>query len=254
MSKNKVNDTFLASCCLFANKYQYNSNNKLVLVEGAQDYKLFTRVGSNENVKYMDIDHFRNDYIRGYFSPNDIGSKKNILYIMGNWRIDGHLFKKVSELNLYAIVDRDYDDEFPMGKYDRVFSSDAHDLETMLLKTDENLNEKIALMFNSKEIFDTAKFMVYQIAIIKKCLKKSNINIYYKKIRSADINKFFESDAIDVKKYVNYLVNSNESNNKIKSSLNKKSIYAALVKLLKKDIDSNGVLRVKKDGFIILHQ
>ena len=249
MAKNKLNNIFMPTCCFQSNKNQYVSDNKLVLVEGSQDYRLFKRVGTKGNVKFLDIDRFVNDYIRGYFNSNDNSHKKRILHVMSNWRIDGRLFKHVNDLNMYAVVDRDYDDEFPVGKYDRVFSSDAHDLETMLLKTDDELNEKIISLLSSNELLNVAKYMVYQIAIIKKCLHGSNIKVNYNKIKSSDVALFFDDIKLNVKKYVNYLVNNCSSASNFKSSLNKSAIHSALLKGLKKEVDNDGNLRIKITDF-----
>ena len=91
--------------------------------------------------------------------------------------------------------------------------------------------------------------MVYQIAIIKKCLHGSNIKVNYNKIKSSDVALFFEDIKLNVKKYVNYLVNNCSSASNFKSSLNKSAIHSALLKGLKKEVDNDGNLRIKITDF-----
>lgn len=66
----------------------------------------------------------------------------------------------------YGLVDKDFDDSV---KHEKLFYTDTHDLETLLLSNDNILIYRIFKKHFDHDI-DNAKYMAYQIGVIKKTL------------------------------------------------------------------------------------
>ena len=76
---------------------------------------------------------------------------------------------KMEKWPLYGIIDLDFNDEEQYEKYKKLFVTETHDLETMLLATDENVLSKLNCDFTEDQI-KKAFFMAYQMAFIRKNL------------------------------------------------------------------------------------
>ncbi len=239
MEENKFRNIFLANIFTYASKTDFIDGDKLILLEGETDYKFFKKLNNEQNSKFLALDHFLNrvNVFKGEKPVGDTGNKRKIISLVTNSLFDIELSQCIKKLNLHAIVDKDFDDEY-MG-LNRILSSSNHDLETLILNSDNALLSKIENMCNDRETMNHALYMAYQLSQAKYGLFLSDRWTQYRKIYIDDIERFFDGNILNIKKYINYLVNQykpevkNLKNKKNKMTLDKTKLYSRLIDTLK---------------------
>ena len=133
-----------------------------VYVEGRTDFNFFEK-------RFKDLKF-------EYKLPNtDFSNKDNKKWIID--RLTKNRFKSIT--NEFGVVDKDFTDSGDVKYYGlNVFLYDTHDLETLLLSTDNELFGKLRFVANHGQIsqkeIDRAKYVAYQIGIIKSALPDNN--------------------------------------------------------------------------------
>ena len=216
---------------------------KFVLVEGYLDKDFYQKLlPSYTNNRLIVI----NDIINTYLALKSnlqkrYDNKVEILKIVIKTN-----FQYLNSNNIYGIVDRDFDEDYPTIRNDRVLSDTTHDLETMLISTEFNVLKTIFNFDENK--FNTSMFMAYQIGTIKNCISKyistsppHSINNFI------DMKMFFDNDKLNIKNFVNY-INNNAKNT---DNSNKKLKYNELIDRLKKQkiIDNNSETKIDYNKF-----
>ena len=148
----------------FKQDYYNLKNSKFFIVEGKLDKVFFEKIfdKSNNLIAVEDLSKSASAFKRNYkISNSKIEIKKLVIFTN---------LPFLEKNNVYGIVDKDFDEEFPTRLNSRVFSNNTHDLETMLVASDSKLLATI-FPFDAKRI-SKAMFMAYQIAIVKEFISK----------------------------------------------------------------------------------
>ncbi len=156
---------------------------------------------------------------------------------------------------IYGLVDRDYDDEMLNFRLPRLFISDTHDIETLILSTDKKILERIRGLHISEEATRLSLYLAGQLVYYRQALyrlsdKKQEIDI--RNITSSngtiDFSAFVENDHIVPKKLIKLLY-ENQGNRLSNEKLN--GIVRNLLgdRQLKKHLDRNGDWKHQKDSF-----
>lgn len=197
-----------------------------ILLEGKTDYKFF----KNEN-----FNKFNNN---NYYIPletitefiNEKNNKRNPTPIVKKLIVNilkaKLLCKSFQNNPLFAIVDRDFDDEYSSASVatQGILSNDTHDLETLMLSTDSDVVKKLPLKNLTDENYVKALYMAYQIGCVKKSITNSSIFLTFN--TPHDFKAYFNKEKLNVEKYINYLktksgqkVNVEQIINQLKKSI-----------------------------------
>ncbi|MBR0191274.1 MAG: hypothetical protein IJQ31_04325 [Thermoguttaceae bacterium] len=148
---------------------------------------------------------------------------------------------------LYGIIDLDFNDEVQYEKFKKLFVTETHDLETMILATDENVLSKVNCDFTEDQI-KKAFFMAYQMAFIRKNLP-DDLPHTLEKIQNqsgeVDFPSFFDGLKMNLSKLITLLA-------KDSSGINPKTFPNLLQKKeYKKYFTEEGIWNQDYDSFDI---
>ena len=163
--------------------------------------------------------------------------------------------KGCGQWDIFGLVDRDYDDETLNFRLPRLFVTDTHDIETLILSTDERILSRINGLHISEEATRLSLYLAGQLAYYRQALyklsgKKQEIDI--RNITSSngtiDFSAFVENDNIVPKKLIKLLY-ENQGNRLSNEKLN--GLVRSLLsdRQLKKHLDRNGEWKHQKDSF-----
>lgn len=211
----------------------FNKSLNYILVEGKSDYDFFRNQKLknilNDNNYYISIDAIKNFTKEKNQQNNESNPfNKELIINIIKAKMLCDFFKNNS---LYAIVDRDFDDEYPNSSIitQNILSNDSHDLETLMLSTDGNIAKNLAITNLNDDFFNRALYMAYQIGCVKYAISNNKEFLNFQ--ISHNFNQYFKNEKLNIEKYVVYLSIQNK---------NKTNIFQQITKLLKKDnkIDS----------------
>ena len=152
-----------------------NKERKLLVVEGSTDEKFVDKVKCDNVDCISAIKVFRsNDLFRTAAPAPAINCKNAIVtLIRGISHYPSpfiHYPEDVDKWDIYGLVDLDCD-ELAGGKpTSRLFVTDTHDLETLLLSTDSNVLKNISSCKILEEDITRALFMANQLAFVRELL------------------------------------------------------------------------------------
>ena len=217
-------------------KEYYGRNINFVLVEGKNDYDFF--LDTEFRKKYKNKNHYINiEEIRGFLKEKE-GSRNNKKIIKKTIEASP-LLRNLKSNKIYGIIDRDFEEEYPIlnsRTANSLFSNDTHDLETLILSTDEKITSRIQQKFKigdlNKDLYNKALYMAYQIGCVKFCIWESSTYLEYNK-NPHKFDEYFENNELNIKNYIDYLL----SFYKNKSIIDYKSIVKQLKKKGKIGID-----------------
>lgn len=242
---------------------QFKEDVKFLVVEGKRDKEFFEHLIINKNndsiinisqiletwdtIKQRSKIFVNNEtYITNKKKPN------NKIVILQTFNV----FNNISlEKNcLYAVVDKDFDNEYPSSPLHRVYSDNVHDLECTLLNSDNTLIGKIV---KNEDKLPIINFMVYQLGLVKECIATS---VESKNRPSISIDnylnyqEFYDNEVLNVSKFIEFIntrsrqefdkKTNNENRSKLKY-LDKNEIIATLKK--RKKLDNSGEWKIKKE-------
>lgn len=197
-----------------------------ILVEGKNDYDFFKNEKFdkfNNNNYYIPIECLTN-FINGNDSEEEPKpmAKQLIVKILKAKL----LCKSFYDSPLFAIVDRDFDDEYPNLSVTTqdILSNDTHDLETLMISTDNDVFKKLPIDNLSLSSFTKALYMAYQIGCVKQVISNSHFYLDYN--TTHDFNCYFGNAELDIQKYINFL---GSNSNKASSNINQ------IIKQLRKE-------------------
>ena len=235
----------------------YTSNKrKLLIVEGATDYEFIKHI-QNDCVDCIVAAKVFNSNNQFRTWPGESINCKNAIVkiITGISHYPSPFIKyadDVDKWDLYGMVDSDCEEIGSSRPTPRLFVTDTHDLETLLLSTDEDIFLRLEECEIQHEDITNAFFIAYQLATIRCELKQYSKDIDLQTIscgsRDVDFSSFIEDYKICVPELIKYMSdNSREriSNSKIKTIV--KSICAC--KSLKKKIDAEGIWKQSVQEF-----
>jgi len=191
---------------------------KIIIVEGKKDRDFFKRYKNQVNNEYLSLDYLKAekslDNKNHFFTLNnknkDNAGKGN-KELLKSLFIDFNFFDIIKNNNVYGVVDKDYDNPHPIvndtdpqiiaNSKRRLFSDDTHDLEMLILNSDEKIMLKLNLPNFNLNILNKALFLSYQLALLKVVLVgKYNLGISHR----INFDNFFKNNKLNVKDYINF--------------------------------------------------
>ena len=267
MASNYIDEITKLSNLLVANirfKLDYNNylNNtrKLLLVEGATDREFIAHV-KKDSVDCVIADHvFKSNTVLRTTPTERINCKNAIVKVIyGVSKFKSPFIPYPNDMDkwdIYGLVDLDCEELSAGVQFPRLFITDTHDLETLLLSTDKDILNRIDNCNISPEEITQAFFMAYQLAEVRNLL-----NGYYDKesfdlssiscgSHQVDFSFFVEGNKINLCNLVNYITKHSE---KEYPSTKIKQIIDRLLqsKLVRKKLSTDGVWKQDISGFDI---
>lgn len=188
----------------------YDENKKFIIVEGNSDKTFFTNYKQNNN-NYIVVHDIINDVNNLNEKPqNKPNGKQIIIDILTNFlRMDF-----ISKRQIYGVVDRDFEKSYPSTTLQqRLFSDDSHDLEMMIILSDNNCLNKLNLPNFNQTVLNDTFYMAYQIGLVKTYLVGF---MHYSIPHHINFDKVFEKNRLDLKKYVEYINTVSHATKKVK--------------------------------------
>lgn len=195
-----------------------NKQRKLLIVEGSTDAMFVGRVKRDAVECVSAIKIFRsNDAFRTTPTTSKINCKDAIVtLIRGVSHFPSPFFKypdDIDKWDIYGLVDLDCD-ELARGKpTPRLFVTDTHDLETLLLSTDNDVLQNIDLCRIPSEDVKTALYMAYQLAFARSLLFSHYVGADFQistiacGSRWVKFGQFFSNNRIDLFSLVRHIAN-----------------------------------------------
>ena len=144
---------------------------KLLIVEGQTDER-FIRDHLNEDVLCL-VANKAFGLNNGFDARQSINHKNAIIHVIyGLSQIPTLIRCPQGSENwkVYGMIDMDFDEEERFTRTDKLFITDTHDLETLMISTDANLFEKIEDCIIRPEDLKKALFISYQLGKMKQIL------------------------------------------------------------------------------------
>ena len=213
---------------------------RMLVVEGKTDCDFFKGKLAN-NV----ICEIANKAFAG--SSERINCKEAVKYVISGQttyaKVLSNSLSDIKKLILYGFVDLDYEDSSSItNNQPRLFVSDTHDLETLMISTDAEILRRIEDGVISEEDVRKTLFYAYQIAVIRDALFSLNTNLVDLKWISGsndiDFNVLIKDETIEVSIVLNYLSSKLEkplSKNQMDTLCRRVTGNAALKKKLDKN-------------------
>ena len=252
---NRYKDNLLNNL-YFRKEYDESSGlkKKILLVEGATDKKFIDRIKTRD-MRCISVAEFvqaRNAFSTRQPSAS-VSHKEIIVEILKHLSRYPEMFdfpKGAEMWPLYGMVDNDFDESQQFAPITKLFFTDTHDLETLLIWSDESLLMRLDNCVISKEEINRALYLAGQFskfrqAVYKVCCGDNDLPISVLNTSDGTVNfsAFTENDKISLSRLMDY-ANQNLGSEKLSPARIKKLTDKVSVEL-KKYIDRNGVW--KKD-------
>ena len=254
---NKHVELLAANMALKANYARFaGSSKRMIIVEGNTDRKFVQNILLEDVWCMTSEDVFTNDFYRRTDSEQVKKSNKQIIVdVVYGLDVYPTLIttKGLEEWRVYGMIDRDFDDSRLHQKSKKLFITDTHDLETLLLSTDEKLLGKIDKCTISAEDIRVAFFISYQLGVIKNAIIDvcgSYLSVGPLSAGNKDINygEFISDRNVSVPALMNYL----NSNIKHRLPAPKLGLYMKKVlshNSIKKRVDKSGLWKQSPEDF-----
>lgn len=236
---NKSINMLLANISM---KYDYASfvegEKRLLIVEGRTDEKFVEPIIDRDVVCIVANKAFAS---RGF--DEQIANSKNaimqVVYGLSRIPVLIKCPKEILQCSIYGMVDKDYDEGFEEYlNTSKLFVTDTHDLETLMISTDKDLFSKLEHCSVTDEEVANALHMAYQLGVLKSVLYNYTRELSFKDIHN-HYDKVFSECLINVKSLIGVL---NQLNGSILSKGKEQSLLKKVLsdRDLKKKIDKNG--------------
>lgn len=195
----------------------------VILVEGSTDLKFIERVKSEQLVcidvgRVMNSNQaFRiNQTSNLKFTQSNVNSKDVICKVIkgiSQWPSTFlKLPKEIENWNIFGIVDLDFEESCQLNKISKLFVTDTHDLETLLISTDDALLNRIIGEDISIEQLQNSFFVAFQMAKIREFLNqfydsdKFDLSAISCGSKDVDFSSFLDVNKINIDELINYIV------------------------------------------------
>lgn len=200
-----------------------NKERKLLVVEGSTDEKFVDRVKCDKVDCISAKKVFKsNNCFRTNPAVSTINYKNAIAtLIFGVSHYPSPIVKYPDDVNkwdIYGLVDRDYDEQIGGKPTPRLFVTDTHDLETLLISTDSNVLQNIDTCEISEEDISSALFMAYQLSFVRDLLSayhdSENFQLSTISCGSRDVSfgQFFTDSRMNLYQLVKYIAAQSGNN------------------------------------------
>ena len=252
--KNKL----LSTLKLFGEYDEANGlRKKVLLVEGATDKKFIERVKGSDTRCIAVADFMKTEAAFSTSqstSPMQFNSKEIILMILKDISFYPECFnfpKGAEKWPLYGLVDNDFDKSADYSRTTKLFFTDTHDLETMMMATDSELFSKLKMCSINNDEVKEALYIASQMAALRKAIKK-NRTFKVSTISESDgtiaFDAFTDGNKINLNKFLEYI------NDKLEIYLTQdklRKVRADILKDLKKQLDKDGVWKKSIESFSV---
>ena len=231
---------------------------RLLLVEGQTDKKFIESVLNDDIICLVANKAFGSN--KG-FGQEKFSSKcaiMQVVYGMSKIPIVLSIPKGFDKCIVFGMIDLDFDNE--NAQYlntSKLFVTDTHDLETLLLSTDSELLQRIDDCSISESDIQKAFYVAYQIGLLRKVIFDVNkTGLSLQAINSGEEMVFFEfleDYEISIRDFVHYI---NQNDNKRITQPSEKKLVDAIIadKRIKKKIDKDGKWKSSWESFEILKE
>lgn len=195
-----------------------NGTKRLLIVEGQTDKKFIEKILNEDVVCLVANKAFGVQKGFGQETKNCKRAIIQVVYGMSKIPMLINCPKGSEKWTVFGMIDLDYDN--PTEKYmstPRLFVTDTHDLETLLLSTDNGLLQKLDECVIPIEDSKKAFYLAYQLGVLKQVIyETNNSSLTLKPISGGgkaevDYSSFVDEYVINLKKLLDYL---NEKNDK----------------------------------------
>ena len=229
---------------------------KLIVVEGSTDDAFIQKIKEDSVDCIVAANVFKsNDPFRSNSIKTTNCKEAIVTIITGLCRFPSVLIKNAKDIekwDLYGLVDADYDDADITSAPPRLFITDTHDLETLLLSTDKELISRLEECEIPASDLYLAYHLAYQLAMVRQELKgfNDNLNLQIINCGSNQVNFgcFIETDKISVPNIIKYIGERQEPqipSSKIKII----STAFCSTKNIKKKVDAQGLWKQSVGDF-----
>ncbi len=234
-----------------------NKERKLLIVEGKTDQDFIKKVQSETVDCIVAANVFKSN---AQFRTSDTGKVncKNaiVIIITGISHYPSPFIQypeKMDEWDTYGLVDKDCEELQFQRPTPRLFITDTHDLETLLLSTDDELLSRLKECKISKEDIERAYFIAYQLAETRTLLDDYHEELDLRVLSggSSDIRfyEFLENDRININRLISY-ISSNSKEPLSGARIKKLCSNVCRSKSGKKLYDATGLWRHSLSDFI----
>ena len=154
-----------------------------------------------------------------------------------------------TEWLLFGMVDQDFDDFENIRMTPRLFQTDTHDLETLLLSTDEKaINNIKSITFSAQEI-SRAECLAYEMSKLRQQIRSFSrlpLKLFKGSSGVVEYSEFTDGPDINVKKAIAYI------NSKAEHKLSKAEFNSLVEKIIAENgrfIERSGVFNYGSNGF-----
>ena len=222
-----------------------NGSKRLLIVEGQTDKKFIEKILNEDVVCLVANKAFGLQKGFGQETTNCKSAIMQVVYGMSKIPMLINCPKGSEKWTVFGMIDLDYDS--PTGEYmstPRLFVTDTHDLETLLLSTDSGLLQKLDECVIPVEDSKKAFYLAYQLGVLRQVVYEANDSVLTLKPISGggqaevDYASFVDGYEINLKKLLDYLNKKNDesiSAPKLKKLLEKSSSDRRIKKKITKD-------------------
>lgn len=225
-----------------------NGSKRLLIVEGQTDKKFIEKILNEDIVCLVANKAFGNQ--RG-FGQEEVKCKSAIMQVVYGMSKIPMLIncpKGSEKWIIFGMIDLDFDS--PSSEYTstpRLFVTDTHDLETLLLSTDKGLLQKLEECIIPLEDSKKAFYLAYQMGILRQVIPDVTRDITLNTIsgggrEEVDYSRFVEEYEINLKQLLEYINEKNEttlSSAKLKKVLDKITSDKRMKKTINKEYKWN---------------
>ena len=238
---------------LYLHYKKLNSFFPYILVEGTTDTAFMDRC-KKDDVTCISVSNIINGYNRLKKQPGiSQASCKRVICntVYGLSVIPAKVKCRPEAVNwkLYGAVDQDFDDYEDISITTRLFQTDSHDLETMLLSTDEEAVMRIKEIDITAEQMAKAECLAYEMSKLRQQIPKYSripTRLFKGESGIVEFSEITDGPDIDVKKALAYL---NRRNGGRSSSSEIKKLLESIIKENGKNIDKNGIFKYGNSHF-----
>ena len=232
------------------------TSKKMLLVEGKTD-QIFMKKVIREDVRCTTVNGaFSNEQMRS-MSQDEMSfhHKMVIMEVVYGLAVFPALIqtKGLEKLSLYGLVDRDFDPEEAHTNTKKLFITDTHDLETLMLSSDSGIFSRLEKCTVTEEQLHTAYFISYQLAYLRSAInqnvpKEFSTTPIRAGLYDMDYDRFVEEGRISVPRLILYMSEFRENGfSEQKTEPIIKKVLSA--KTIKSKTDKDGTWKQSADGF-----
>lgn len=230
---------------------------KVLLVEGATDQKFIGHIKSGDTrcLAVADFMRARSAFSTSRSSETSIyNSKRVITTILKHIAFFPECYdfpKGAEKWPLYGLVDNDFEDSSAYARITKLFFTDTHDLETLMLSTDKELLTRLERCNITVNEVRTALYIANQMAEFRLAIRKHkplNPALISSPDGTIDFAAFSEGNKIILSRLLDYI------NSKMDQPLSRekmKKIRDAIVKDMKKKLDKEGCWKKQLETFVV---